>query len=771
MPDPEGSAGPVAGPGAPPEGSALARLVPFGLLAVVAAAGALLLGPVSGQPLPTSDRLGQPAQATLRADRDYELEDTEATARRRAAAAAAIRPVYDEDASAGEEAAARVRAAFASMREAAADFRRQRPGASAAELDRHLTAERDAFVSRLQVVASDEDLAALVAARFPEGAERSLEALVRRGLEGPLVGDRALLPAGREAGLVVRAFRSGEVGGVERQLLDLAPIRDLATARAELLRGGAAEVASLPPGPRAAVLRLAGAALHPTLVFNQGETERRRAEAAGRVRPAFLLVRRGERIVAAGERLEPLHLAVVEAMRAQAQGEDRGRIRLGGAAVLALLVALLWRFGRGALPRFRPGPRDAALLAFLLLLGLALAAAGVRAAALVAEALPGVPREGLVGLLPLAAGALVARQVLSSEAALLLAMATSAATALLGGPSLALALHAGITSLAVAGLSRPGRRTGLLAGGAAAGLAGALTSAGLALQAGRPLSDVLLLSGAALAGGVLLVPALAWPLVVLAERGLGYLTQARLERLANLNHPALKELIVQAPGTYHHSILTGTLAEAAARAIGADPLLARVGAYYHDLGKSRAPLLFAENQRTRNEHEKLDPAASAALIVRHVADGLELARRHRLPRAVREIVAQHHGTRRVGYFWAKQQKWEESGAGEVVEEAAFRYPGPRPRRREAALVMLADACEASARALEGPTPAQLRAVVERRVAEAAAEGQLLECELTMGELDTAARALAEALVGLYRDRPAAPLSEPGAPVIHLKARQ
>jgi putative nucleotidyltransferase with HDIG domain len=741
------------------------------LLLGLGALGGLLLGPHRGERLPGPEALRAPAPATIKADRDYELEDAEATSRRRLAAAAAERPVYEEDDSADEEAVARIHAAFALMREEEEAWRGQRPVAPPAELARRYAAERDGFVSRLQVLVRDEDLVALAAARFSEAVERDLAALAAKGLSGLVVGDRALLPADREAGLVVRTFRGGEITG-ERVLVDLTLVRDLATARDEVVRAGTARLAALPAPLRAALLRLATAAVHPTLVHNQAETERRRAEAAARVRPAVLLVRRGERIVSAGERLEARHLAIFEAMRAQTRGEDRTRIQLGGAVLVLVLVLVLWRFSGGALPRFRARSRDAILLAALLAIAMGLAAAGLELLDLLAEQVPGLPREAIMGLLPLAAGAVVARQVLSTEAALLLSLATGLAAGLVAGPALPLTLPATITSLAVAGLGGPWRqRGGLLGSGIAAGLTGAFLAVGSALLAGRALAEVAVLAGTALAGGLLLVPALAWPLLQAAEGLLGYVTDARLERLANLNHPALKELIVQAPGTYHHSILTGSLAEAAARAIGADPLLARVGAYYHDLGKSRSPLFFAENQRTRNEHEQLAPSVSATVLVRHVADGLELARRYRLPRPVVDIVAQHHGTRLVGYFWAKQQKLSEAGATPGPEvEALFRYPGPRPQGREAALVMLADACEASARALEAPTPAQLRAIVDKRIAEVVAERQLDESELTLGDLEAVSRAMAEALAAVHRGRPAAPTAEPGAPVIHLVAR-
>ncbi|HET9551637.1 MAG TPA: HDIG domain-containing protein, partial [Anaeromyxobacteraceae bacterium] len=310
-----------------------------------------------------------------------------------------------------------------------------------------------------------------------------------------------------------------------------------------------------------------------------------------------------------------------------------------------------------------------------------------------------------------------------------------------------------------------------LAAGLAAAVAGAALAVAVALHAGTPPGELAVAAGAAVLGGLVLVPVLTAIVLPLVEGLLGYVTDARLRRLANLNHPGLKELIVQAPGTYHHAIVMGALVEPAARAIGADALLARVGAYYHDIGKIKNPLLFSENQRGPNEHDDLTPGMSALIVRRHVADGLEVARAWRLPRSVSELIAQHHGTRLVGYFWAKQQKAAEAG-GPAADEAVFRYPGPLPRSREAALVMIADACEASSRALHAPTPEQLRALVDKRIAEIAEEGQLEECDLTLRDLSAVAAAMVGALEGIYHTHAAPPPGRPpeGRPPVQLVGR-
>jgi putative nucleotidyltransferase with HDIG domain len=284
----------------------------------------------------------------------------------------------------------------------------------------------------------------------------------------------------------------------------------------------------------------------------------------------------------------------------------------------------------------------------------------------------------------------------------------------------------------------------------------------MAAHASRGWGDALLSASAALVGGALVLPIVVLGSLPLVEGTFGYLTDVRLLELANLNHPALKELIVHAPGTYHHSIVMGAMVEAAADAIGANPLLARVGAYYHDIGKIRNPPWFAENHRGESRHDLLAPSMSALVIKRHVADGLELAQRWRLPRAVADIIQQHHGTRFVGFFWAKEQRAGE-GRGEAASEEVFRYAGPRPRTREAALVMIADSCEASARAMEAPSAEEFTSLVSRRVNEIFGEGQLDECELTLKDLSAIAGAMVRALEAVYHTRPDYPLGAADEP--------
>lgn len=269
------------------------------------------------------------------------------------------------------------------------------------------------------------------------------------------------------------------------------------------------------------------------------------------------------------------------------------------------------------------------------------------------------------------------------------------------------------------------------------------------------------------------------------ENLFGVITPLKLLELSNPNHLLLKKLLVEAPGSYHHTILVANLCEAAAEAIGADQVLCRVGAYYHDIGKSKRPYFFVENQfGGENPHDKLPPSLSALIITSHVKDGLEMAREARLPQEIVDFIPEHHGTSLVSYFYHMASK---SGQAEYVLEEDFRYDGPKPRSKETAICMLADGCEASVRAMRQKghlTVDQIEAQVRRIVEDRLHQGQLENCDLTFRELEVIQKTFVKMLSGVHHARidypgeavparlmppasPAAQATEEGSPRDHL----
>jgi hypothetical protein len=242
---------------------------------------------------------------------------------------------------------------------------------------------------------------------------------------------------------------------------------------------------------------------------------------------------------------------------------------------------------------------------------------------------------------------------------------------------------------------------------------------------------------------------MAFLLLPPVEHLFGLTSDITLLELSDLNRPLLKRMQLEAPGTYHHSMVVGSLAEAAAEAIGANSLLARVSAYYHDIGKLAKPEYYAENEpaASRSRHEKLTPSMSALVVKSHISEGLELARRQRLPRAVRDAVPEHHGTMVMAFFYHKALEMDDGARRED-----YSYPGPRPRSRETAILMLADGVEGASRALAEPTPSRIRGLVQRIIDERVRDGQLDDCGLTLQELARIRESFIPVLTAIFHVR-------------------
>ncbi|MCE9530478.1 MAG: HDIG domain-containing protein [Planctomycetes bacterium] len=251
-----------------------------------------------------------------------------------------------------------------------------------------------------------------------------------------------------------------------------------------------------------------------------------------------------------------------------------------------------------------------------------------------------------------------------------------------------------------------------------------------------------------LLAGFILSGSLPW-----IERCFGIMTDATLLELADGSHPLMQELVRRAPGTYTHSMTVATLAESAAERVGANPLLVRVGSYFHDIGKMLKPHYFVENQSGENRHDHLEPALSTLVIMGHVKDGVALARQYRLPKPILDFITQHHGTTLVEYFYREARRIQkEIGQSDSEFEYAFRYPGPKPQTREAGIIMLADAAESASRSMNGPTPNGLRKLVHELLMKRLLDSQFDECGLTLADLKQVEESLAKSLIAVFHAR-------------------
>ncbi len=485
----------------------------------------------------------------------------------------------------------------------------------------------------------------------------------------------------------------------------------------------------------------------PTLRFDRAATRAARQQAREAVETTAGHVLEGERIVAAHERVGAAQMERLrsyrEELRRRGVGDREGRLArslgagLYGLGLLALL-ALVTAFFR---PEVYRDPVD-----FGVVVGLTFLVVG--ASSLVVEA--GTPEA----LVPVAFSALLIAALYDG----LLAVVTVGVMAglLAGQPPFAGAaapflavMGGGAAALGVRWVRRRSDAWMLIA---AVGGAYAVGAAALGLMRSLPLEQLAAMAGwgtVNAAASTLFAVGAALPAL---EKLTGITTEQTLLELCDLNRPLLQRLSREAPGTYAHSINVANLAEAACSAIGADALLARAGTYYHDIGKMARPQFFAENQPAgRNPHDRLPPEKSAEIIRSHVSEGLRMAREARLPEDIRAFIREHHGTMTVVYFLERARERCDDG-DPPPDPGAFTYPGPRPRSRETAVVMLADGVESAARTLDDPVPERIRELVEEIVRQRLASGQLEESPLTLRDLSRIRRAFTRVLSGVYHSR-------------------
>lgn len=503
----------------------------------------------------------------------------------------------------------------------------------------------------------------------------------------------------------------------ERETVGLhAAIRDASAERQELMTA------------------LVGSVMRPNLIPSPEKIERARQEALRSV--ADVRIREGQIIIRRGDQVEPEHISLLQDLGLVDGRPDYG-FMAGMFIMLSLLFAMLGVYLHQHRRDIFDNDAQLALLGLIVILVTGLAKVGTF-----------IPWEGTGFLVPVGLAGLLVTLLLDSRVALVVTIMLSVlVSALYGldGRVFVVALAGGIA--AVYSVSKVSQRSDLTRAGFIIGGTTFLTMVTLGLLRSDMFviqySFLGVLNGIASAVGTIgLLPYLETLFTITSS--------IRLLELSNPNHPLLRKLLMEAPGSYHHSILVGNLAEAAAEVIDADPLLVRVGSQYHDIGKTKRPYFFVENQfGGENPHDKISPTLSTLIIISHVKDGVELAKEYQLPPVIIDFIKEHHGTDLVKYFY---QKALENAQGEPVDEQDFRYPGPKPQSKETAVVMLADAVEAAVRSLGRPTPGRIEGLVRRLIKERLESGQLDESNLTLRDLDKIADAFVRVLTGIFHKR-------------------
>ncbi|HTG01087.1 MAG TPA: HDIG domain-containing protein [Nitrospirota bacterium] len=460
-------------------------------------------------------------------------------------------------------------------------------------------------------------------------------------------------------------------------------------------------------------------------------------------------INKGDLVVEGGKRVSERAALVLGEIAAREGIHSRLQAYSGLTALLLVFFYLFYRDIKRYRPALLADRKKILLLAFLLFATIAVSLFLKYVYMLLADKLQ--LEIATIGFaLPVASGAMLICLLIDFHLALGFAFVTSI---LLGIPFQGdpfMPVYYFLCSI-VAALSviQCKKRTALIKAGALTGLIAFMVIAGIDLYRGEVMPRLAtdLVAGFVSAVSMTMIVSFTLPFF---ETVFDIATDIKLLELIDPNQPLLKELVYKSPGTYHHSILIGNLAEAAAEAIGENPTLARVGAYYHDVGKILKPEYFIENQRpTENKHDRLMPSMSSLIIASHVKEGVDLAKAYKLPSIIIEIIRQHHGTSLITYFYKKAK---ELHPHTPVAEEDYRYPGPRPRTKVAALVMLADNVEAASRTLNDPTPQRIQALTNSVITRIFLDDQLSMCDLTLKDLRVISRSFSFILSGIFHQR-------------------
>ncbi len=493
--------------------------------------------------------------------------------------------------------------------------------------------------------------------------------------------------------------------------------------------------------------------LLPNLFYNREASEARSKAAMEAVRPILFKVQKGEMIVRIGERISPDQSHKLRMIFQEDRSGNRFFTIAGSFAMILVLFYFPYRFACKNIRKFNPSNKDILIISLLITGSFLVFKTALLISQSIGPVFPSIDTNNYFYLFPFAAGAMIVRVFINSEVALVYCAILAPLLGIMFNNSMVVVIYALLGSIVGAhGMRQCSNRSTIYTAGLKISVVN--LALGLAFQTLNNTlfsAQTIYMACFALVGGVLSSAFVSSSIPVI-ETLFHYTTDIKLLELANLNSPLLRDLMVRAPGTYHHSVVVGNLVEAAAESINANPLLARVAAYYHDIGKASKPLYFIENQSgEENRHDKLAPSMSALILISHIKEGVELANQKYLGQQIVDIIRQHHGTGLIKFFYDRA-KTQAEASGQTVEEKDFRYPGPKPQTREAGIVMLADCVEAASRTLINPTPDRIQGMVQKIINNIFMDGQLDECELTLKNLHEIARSFNRILNGIFHHR-------------------
>ncbi|MBW2621402.1 MAG: HDIG domain-containing protein [Deltaproteobacteria bacterium] len=721
------------------------------LLLALALLPALLALPGS-YPQEIRVKLGDVAKRDIKADRDLMILDQAATSAKRKAASQNALPVFDLDDQVTSRVRKQIHDVFVKGRalyQPSLPDRPDMPASVSIKPYKETEAQfQQEFNSLFGLEPGDKAFRVMVGLKFSSQTENAISFLITDALARGIVTNEDLRAVDTSRGVIIRHLfaKREQTRSDVNSFMNPRRAQRMVMAQALLYRD------DFEPGQIKVMVSMARNMLKPDMSLNREEIEKRRLEAVRSVTPVFFQLKRGEMIVREGERIGLMAKLKLQGL-AHPNGELEGIFRAAGIFLLTLIfISVLYACSQTRLVKARLADKDIMFLSILLALGLLVIALASMTGRVMAGEWAGLTENTLLYVTPLAAGAMVAAIFLGPTPAILFAIVNSTLAGLMLG-SFTLSFYFLIGAVVgLAGVCRVHERGVIIRSGLYVGLINISVLFGLGLYNESLLTVATFFDlGAGFINGIL-AGIIVTGLVPIFEMIFKYTTDIKLMELANLDRPILRELMVQAPGTYHHSVIVGAMVEAAAEAIQANPLLAKVSAYYHDIGKLNKPSYFVENQGgNANKHEKITPSMSSLILVSHVKDGVDLAKKNKLSPDIIEIIRQHHGTSLITYFFEKAKEGQ-NGDQSKIDSENYRYPGPKPQTKEAGLVLLADSVEAASRTLHDPTPARIQGMVQKIINAIFSNGQLDECELTLKDLHLIAASFNKVLSGIFHRR-------------------
>jgi putative nucleotidyltransferase with HDIG domain len=677
---------------------------------------------------------GMIAHENIKADRDFLVEDVNSTQQKKKEAPANTRPVYDYDAEMPITLKAKIINSFTLI--ANNPVNEQLKDLLEKSLGTPLTAKEFSF---------------LKASRSSEELQQKLSATIDSFYKNTLITKASFQKQEKDKGITIVNTITRE----EENLKDVSSILNIRDIDPLLSEKVETVLKHDPPSSARYSFSILKKLIQPNLVFNKDETEKKILSSIEEVKPVYFQVQKNEMIVREGEKIGYLELAKLEAFhKTVSDNKISGLSVILGIFFTVLFLSLLLYFWRTRNWLKAPARSNLDFLVFAIVavLQILFVKAGIFISIAINRAFPFIPVDASYFAIPFACGAMIIAVLVNRNVAMIMSVLTSFVISLLFEEKIIFPLFSFLGSVAASyHIVNSRERSTFFKVGLFLGVINIAAIFCLNLLSGQFLNDLPIRLAMGILGGMITGVMVAG-LTPVFESVFGFITYIKLLELANLNQPIFQRMIIEAPGTYHHSIIVASLVEAAADAIGANAPLAKVSSYYHDIGKLAKPHYYIENQTGHeNRHDKLSPKMSTLIIISHIKEGCEMATQAKLGQPIINIIREHHGTSLVSYFYDKAKKDKDESI-RSLSESDFRYPGPKPQTKEAGLVMLGDIIEASSRTLTHPTPARIRSLVRERIGRVYSDGQLDDCELTLKNLSTIADTFTRILTGIFHHR-------------------